>query len=34
MRFTHFFIDHPIFASVLSILITIIALRAWWDLLR
>ncbi len=32
MRFTHFFIDHPIFASVLSILITIIGAAAYFTL--
>src|SRR5262249_13536035 len=32
MRFTHFFIDHPIFASVLSILITIIGAVAYFTL--
>ncbi|TXL75181.1 multidrug efflux RND transporter permease subunit [Vineibacter terrae] len=32
MRFTHFFIDHPIFASVLSILITIIGTAAYFTL--
>ncbi len=32
MRFTHFFIDHPIFASVLSILITIIGSVAYFTL--
>ncbi|WP_340115575.1 multidrug efflux RND transporter permease subunit [Pelagibius sp. 7325] len=32
MRLTHFFIDHPIFASVLSILITIIGAAAYLTL--
>ena len=32
MRFTHFFIDHPIFASVLSILITIVGAAAYFTL--
>src|SRR5262245_22586295 len=32
MRFTHFFIDHPIFASVLSILITILGSVAYFTL--
>ncbi|HJQ57042.1 MAG TPA: multidrug efflux RND transporter permease subunit [Vineibacter sp.] len=32
MRFTHFFIDHPIFATVLSVLITIIGGVAYFAL--
>ncbi|HKU97505.1 MAG TPA: multidrug efflux RND transporter permease subunit [Vineibacter sp.] len=32
MRFTHFFIDHPIFATVLSVLITIIGAAAYFTL--
>jgi multidrug efflux pump subunit AcrB len=32
MRFTHFFVDHPIFASVLSILITIVGAVAYFTL--
>ncbi len=32
MRFTHFFIDHPIFATVLSVLITIIGGAAYFTL--
>ena len=32
MRFTHFFVDHPIFASVVSILITILGLIAYLSL--
>jgi HAE1 family hydrophobic/amphiphilic exporter-1 len=32
MRLTHFFIDHPIFASVLSILITIVGAAAYFTL--
>jgi HAE1 family hydrophobic/amphiphilic exporter-1 len=32
MRFTHFFIDHPIFATVLSILITIVGAAAYLTL--
>ncbi|HCS70546.1 MAG TPA: hydrophobe/amphiphile efflux-1 family RND transporter, partial [Rhodospirillaceae bacterium] len=32
MRFTHFFVDHPIFASVISILITLLGFIAYLSL--
>ena len=32
MKFTHFFIDHPIFASVLSFFITIVGVVAYFSL--
>ena len=32
MRFTHFFVDHPIFASVISILITLLGFIAYLGL--
>ena len=32
MRFTHFFVDHPIFASVVSILITLLGAIAYLSL--
>ena len=32
MKFTHFFIDHPIFASVVSLFITIVGAVAYFSL--
>jgi multidrug efflux pump subunit AcrB len=32
MRFSHFFVDHPIFATVVSILITLLGVIAYFSL--